>query len=171
VLALATERQAICESVCTEREIFLHAPMYLARKLGFHLHHIHRISKRLYEERAFGFLIASRRLRATRQTNRPSRPRTDNLWGFPDQPRSPPTRHAQPHPCSARYAADAGCSTCFSGDAGLAAVELLIRDFRFELSLLPESLRVPKLKSFVPEAGRRHNKFNRNLRLTYEAGT
>jgi hypothetical protein len=79
--------------------------------------------------------------------------------------------HGQPHPRIARYAADAGFSTYLSGDAGLAAVELLIRNFRFQLSLPPESLRVPKLKSFVPEAGRRHNKFNRNLRLAHEAGT
>jgi len=39
-------------------------------------------------------------------------------------------------------------------------------ELHFELSLPP-----PKLKSFIPEAGRRHNKFNRNLRLAHEAGT
>jgi hypothetical protein len=44
-----------------------------------------------------------------------------------------PLGHGQPHPPIARYVADAGYSTYFSGDAGLAAVELLIRDFRFEL--------------------------------------
>jgi hypothetical protein len=54
----------------------------------------------------------------------------------------------------------------FSGETGLAAVELLIRNSRFELFLPP-----PKLKSFVPEAGRLHNKFNRNLCLTHEART
>jgi hypothetical protein len=82
-----------------------------------------------------------------------------------------PRGHAQPHPRIARYAADAGFSTYLSGDAGLAAVELLIRNFRFELSLPPESLRVPQLKSLLPEAGRRHNKFDRNLCFTHEAGT
>ena len=122
--------------------------------------------------RDFGFLIAGHRIACYNwQTNRPPSPQTVISGDSQTSRVARPRGHGQPHPRIARYAANAGYSTCLSGGTGLAAVELLIRDFRFELSLPPESLRVPQLKSLLPEAGRRHNKFNRNLRLAHEAGT
>ena len=53
--------------------------------------------------------------------------------GIPEQPSSPSTVHGQPHPRIARYAAHVALHFDFADDACLAAVELLVGNFRLEL--------------------------------------
>jgi len=81
----------VCASVCTQSETALPHSQVLRSEGNGPPHGIQCSGRRLRGPRDYGFLIASRRI-AGYPANEPSpSPRTDNLWGFPEQPSSPST--------------------------------------------------------------------------------
>jgi len=84
-------RRSLTIRLHTCRKHLCHTRKFFLPKVTRHSHRIQRTGRRLREPRDFGFSIAGYRIAGLPQACEPSASEGGNLWGFPDQPSSPPT--------------------------------------------------------------------------------